>query len=126
MDSIKCDVLQLTEKELAAANEKFPLFNGKHEAYGVILEEFEEAQEEMQNLECMVGDYWKGTKENHSQEETRKELEAIYNTAVNLAVEAIQTAAMARKAIVSEESFFCTDRSQTQEGAAEYEETGKH
>lgn len=126
MDAIKNDVLRLTEKELAAANEKFPLFNGKHEAYAVILEESEEAQEEMQNLECLVSDYWKGTKENHAQEDTRKELEAIYNTAVNLAVEAIQTAAMARKAIVSEESLFRTDRSQTQEGAAESGETGKH
>lgn len=126
MDAIKNDVFILVEKELAAANEKFPLFNGKHEAYAVILEESEEAQEEMRDLEYLISEYWKGTKENHLQEETRKELEAIYNTAVNLAVEAIQTAAMARKAVVSEESLFCTDRSQIQEGAAESGETGKH
>ena len=58
MNAIKNDVLRLTEKELAAANKKFPLFNGKHEAYAIILEESEEAQEEMQNLECLVSDYW--------------------------------------------------------------------
>lgn len=126
MDAIKNDIIILTEKELAAANKKFPLFSGKHEAYAVILEEAEEAQEGMRNLEYLISSYWKGTKENHPQDATRKELESVYMAAVDLAVEAIKTATMARKAIVSEESLLYTAINRTQEGAAESSETRKH
>lgn len=37
MDAIKQKIYELTETELKAANEKFPLFASSHEAYGVIL-----------------------------------------------------------------------------------------
>lgn len=73
-DVVKRDLYGLIDKELEAANQKFPLFNSTHEAFAVILEEAEEAKEE---------------------------LTGIYKTALDLAVEAIQTAAMARKGIIS-------------------------
>ena len=38
MDAIKQKIYELTETELKAANEKFPLFASSHEAYGVIFE----------------------------------------------------------------------------------------
>lgn len=101
MDVIKNDVLSLINKELQAANEKFPLFNGPHETFAVLLEEAEEAKEESGNLEITVNNYWIGVKENHIPEAAHEELTAVYETAVNLAVEAIQTAAMARKGILS-------------------------
>ena len=36
---VKREVYKLIDKELAAANEKFPLFGSSHEAFAVILEE---------------------------------------------------------------------------------------
>ena len=45
VDAIKQKIYELTETELKAANEKFPLFASSHEAYAVIFEEFDEARE---------------------------------------------------------------------------------
>ena len=45
-DVVKRDLYGLIDKELEAANQKFPLFNSTHEAFAVILEEAEEAKEE--------------------------------------------------------------------------------
>lgn len=101
MDAIKEDVFKMVDKELAAANKKFPLFSSPHEAFAVLLEEVEEAQEEATNLEILTNNYWIGVKENHGPEAMHEEITAAYNTAVNLAIEAIQAAAMARKAILS-------------------------
>ena len=98
---VKREVYKLIDKELAAANEKFPLFGSSHEAFAVILEEAEETKEEAQNLEILVNNFWIGVRENHSPEAAHEELTAIYRTALDLAVEAIQTAAMARKGIIS-------------------------
>ena len=96
-DVVKRDLYGLIDKELEAANQKFPLFNSTHEAFAVILEEAEEAKEEAGNLD----NFWIGVKENHDPEVLHEELTGIYKTALDLAVEAIQTAAMARKGIIS-------------------------
>lgn len=98
---IKREVYKLIDEELAAANKKFPLFRSNHEAFAVILEEAEEAKEETQNLETLVNNFWIGVRENHVAEAAHEELTEIYRTALDLAVEAIQTAAMARKGILS-------------------------
>ena len=37
---------RLVSDELERANDEFPLFHSKHEAYGVLLEEFKEARDE--------------------------------------------------------------------------------
>ena len=95
-DVVKRDLYGLIDKELEAANQKFPLFNSTHEAFAVILEEAEEAKEEAGNLDILMNNFWIGVKENHD-----PELTGIYKTALDLAVEAIQTAAMARKGIIS-------------------------
>ena len=44
---------KLINDELRAANKKFPLFSSWHEAYAVILEEVEEAGEEV-NAMCFI------------------------------------------------------------------------
>ena len=100
-DVVKRDLYGLIDKELEAANQKFPLFNSTHEAFAVILEEAEEAKEEAGNLDILMNNFWIGVKENHDPEVLHEELTGIYKTALDLAVEAIQTAAMARKGIIS-------------------------
>lgn len=109
-DVIKRDIYNLIDKELEAANEKFPLFNGKHEAYAVILEEAEEAMDEAATLEILVNNFWLGVRGNHEPEALHEELTAIYNTAINLATEAMQTAAMARKGILSNIELLSIDQ----------------
>ena len=101
MDAIKQKIYELTETELKAANEKFPLFASSHEAYVVIFEEFDEAREELEMVEYSLDKFWTEVKENESPEVKNKRLTRIYENAVKLAVEAIQTAAMARKGILS-------------------------
>lgn len=101
MDAIKQKIYELTETELKAANEKFPLFASSHEAYAVIFEEFDEAREELEMVEYSLDKFWTEVKENESQEVKNKRLTRIYENAVKLAVEAIRTAAMTRKGILS-------------------------
>lgn len=101
VDAIKQKIYELTETELKAANEKFPLFASSHEAYAVIFEEFDEAREELEMIEYSLDKFWTEVKENESPEVKNKRLTRIYENAVKLAVEAIQTAAMARKGILS-------------------------
>lgn len=101
VDAIKQKIYELTETELKAANEEFPLFASSHEAYAVIFEEFDEAREELEMVEYSLDKFWTEVKENESPEVKNKRLTRIYENAVKLAVEAIQTAAMARKGILS-------------------------
>ena len=101
VDAIKQKIYELTEAELKAANEKFPLFASSHEAYAVIFEEFDEAREELEMVEYSLDKFWTEVKENESPEVKNKRLTRIYENAVKLAVEAIQTAAIARKGILS-------------------------
>lgn len=101
VDAIKQKIYELTETELKAANEKFPLFASSHEAYAVIFEEFDEAREELEMVEYSLDKFWTEVKENESPEVKNKRLTRIYENAVKLAVKAIQTAAMARKGILS-------------------------
>lgn len=44
MNVIENDVRALVDKELTAANERFPQFHSAHEGYAVILEEVEECE----------------------------------------------------------------------------------
>lgn len=101
MDAIKQKIYELTETELKAANEKFPLFASSHEAYGVIFEKFEEARDELNELESSVDRFWLGVKQNTSYIVENDRLAEIYERTARLAVEAIQIAAMARKGILS-------------------------
>jgi len=51
---------KLIENELKAANTKFPPFNSRHEAYGVLKEEYEEIKEEIDDIGIgILKDYWK-------------------------------------------------------------------
>lgn len=105
MNAIKQDVKELVQKELESANKKFPkTFRSRHEAYGVMLEEFEEATDELRNCELLLIKFKSSMKSDGSvlEEATLKHLK---QNAINLACEAGQLAAMAQKALNSEKEW---------------------
>ena len=89
------------KEELKSANEKFgDTFVSSHEAYAVLLEEIEEAKEDIEIINGRKDVYWYAVK-NGNKEMQANELEEIRKLAVNLASEAIQVAAMAVKVLNS-------------------------
>lgn len=99
MDAIRPDVEKLVSKELQSANEKFGMFHSQHEGYAIILEEFEEAKDDLDVLEFDLNCSWNYIKCNVDDEELNRNLRDIKINAISLAVEAIQVAAMAQKFI---------------------------
>lgn len=101
MDAIRPDVERLVRKELKSANEKFGMFHSQHEGYAIILEEFEEAHDDLIDLELEIKRLWNCVKCDITDEELYRNLVATKIKAVSLAVEAIQVAAMAQKFVDS-------------------------
>ena len=97
MSTIKSDVEKLVQKELGAANQKFPVFHSDYEGAAVIYEEIEEAHSEMLDMELHYKSLWQTIKENFIN--TASYAELIFDDAINIACEAIQVAAMAQKFI---------------------------
>lgn len=56
------EVQALFDKELKKANNKNPQFHSAHEGYAVLLEEVEEAKEELDGLDCYTGYIWDAVK----------------------------------------------------------------
>ena len=105
MNAIKQDVKALVQKELEFANKKFPqTFRSRHEAYGVMLEEFEEAQDELENCEYCLNLFKNAMKMDGLINEENF-LSKIKECAENLMAEAGQLAAMAQKALNSMEEW---------------------
>ena len=92
-DNDVVDHQRLVKIELAAANKKFRMFAGPHEGAGIIQEEVVEAVQEMNGLRQELNAMWMNVYSINPQISTK----GVYDRAVALAVEAIQTAAMARK-----------------------------
>ena len=83
--------------ELEAARKEHEEFHSLHEAYAVTLEEVEEAEKEMREIERTIMDVWTATKEDDTTSASMM-FNMIEKSAVALAAEAVQVAAMARKA----------------------------
>jgi len=91
---------KLIENELKVANDKFPPFQSRHEAYSVLLEELQELQEEIDDISYgIIQDYWKlcrGSKK-RGPEEAKRLLDCL-ETAINCAFkELLQLGAMVKK-----------------------------
>lgn len=84
-------------EELQEANKSFAAFNSRHEGYAVILEEAQEAETELRQMANNLNGLWELTKQNAPKEDIEMLAEGLEQSAVLLAAEAIQTAAMARK-----------------------------
>lgn len=96
MKELKEAVEVLMREEYERAEKRFgEKFHSPHEAYAVIKEEAEEAQNEMRYILGQMEAYWIRIKENMI---TDGSLEVIEKTALNAACECIQVAAMAYKA----------------------------
>lgn len=101
MSTIKSDVEKLVQKELGAANQKFPVFHSDYEGAAVIYEEIEEAESEMRGVNRHFAGAWYSVKTNE-RSRSYQYINKIKNRAVNLACEAIRVAAMAQKFIDSQ------------------------
>lgn len=98
MDAVRKDVESLVQKELDAANKKFPLFNSPHEGYAVILEEVDELKDDIAKIEQDMPVLWRVVKGNEVNEDQGKVfIRSIKIRAILAAVEAIQAAAMCDK-----------------------------
>ena len=94
MNAIENDVRALVDKELAAANERFPQFHSAHEGWAVILEEVIETEAEMKTVrESIEGMF--GFVINNA--DAKWAAQKIEYAAIHAACEAIQVAAMCRK-----------------------------
>lgn len=91
-------------RELTSANNKFPLFASNHEAYAVILEEFEETVDALEFVRESMTGFWIGVKENDKPENITEYLKRAKNYMLMCACEAIQTTAMFEKALMSMEA----------------------
>ena len=99
MDAVREDVELLVQKELETANKKFSMFRSRHEGCAVIAEEIQEAEFEFEIINEAFETIWNLTKNDECGE---VEVYKVKNSAISMAVEAIQVAAMAQKFVDSE------------------------
>lgn len=98
MDAVRKDVEDLVEKELEAANKRFPLFNSAHEGYATLAEEIDELKEKVKDIKGDKKAIWGLVKENEADgDKARVFIRSIKIRATLAAVEAIQVAAMCEK-----------------------------
>lgn len=91
---------ELIEAELAAANERFPLFRSPHEGYAVLLEEIEELGDDYGRMRRWMDHVWSFCKQNVDLTMT---IDAMMLDADSMVLEAVQVAAMVRKLRMSQE-----------------------
>ena len=94
MNAVSEDVEKLVEKELEAANERFPQFHSPHEGWAVMQEEAEELREEYDSIEMAMEQRWHRIRDGIP---TAQHVALVEQYAEAAACEAIQVAAMARK-----------------------------
>ena len=97
---IRPAVEKLAEMEKQDANRKFPLFHSMHEGYAVLLEEVEEAREALTRTEINLHTLWMHVMKNND-DRALEFAGRVREHALDLAVEAVQVAAMAQKFIDS-------------------------
>lgn len=93
-DVIEGKLHELVGIELAESNKAYGLFHSLHEGYAVLREEVEEASEALSLVKGSLSAIWLGCRNNSPSWVTAQDVE---HNALQLASEALQTAAMARK-----------------------------
>ena len=101
MEELKLEGEMLAVTELERANEKFDSeFHSTHEAYSVLKEEVEEAQEEFEYMNHELNCIWDYVKRNKT-ENALAHMKNMKKYAINMAAEAVQVGAMCEKFIDS-------------------------
>ena len=106
MEGLKLVLKDAVKTELSRAAEKFGVLNkNDHESYAIILEEWEEMQDEIENAKYNLEEFWQWSKDNKMYVATERKVqylkymrEAMYNALA----EGIQVIAMLDKAIATE------------------------
>ena len=99
MNELLSDIDRAVASELARANAKYgDKHHSPHESYAVILEEVEEADDEIDAFKTSLQSYWNSIKRNMG---GKCFLEIMHEQAKNAAAEWVQVAAMCRKALDS-------------------------
>ena len=94
MNAVENDIRALVDKELAAANERFPQFHSAHEGWAVIREEVCELAVDAEAVAGHINDAWNLIMLNENPSCSIKQVRV---RAINAACEAIQVAAMCKK-----------------------------
>lgn len=86
-------------EKLRANKEHPPRFNSPHEGYAVILEEYEECNEEQRYFKAALDSLWIAVRSDRDKDVLERILNTMKERAINLVMEAIQVAAMTQKMI---------------------------
>ena len=99
MKKLKEEMVVSANKELNRANERFPLFQSKHEGAAVIYEELEESKEALEALETSFKCLWDDVRGKETPCFLKEDITPLKlaDMALDLACEAVQTAAMHMK-----------------------------
>lgn len=102
MDKLIEEVKQLVEAEYGRSSARYGLtHNSDHEAFAVLLEEFQEAEDEVRFCGSAIERLWKRIKDDSHNDLKMESLALIKTKALLGACELIQVAAMAKKASIT-------------------------
>lgn len=102
MNKLIEEVTELIEREYGRAGAKFGLTNhSDHESYAVILEELQEAEQEVARFKDALNAFWHFVKNDYVDHDKFAECEEMNRRALLGACEMIQVAAMAKKAALT-------------------------
>lgn len=102
MNKLIAEVTELVEREYGRAGAKFGLTNhSDHESYAIILEELQEAEQELAHFKKALSDFWLFVKEDYVVHDRLAECSEMQRRALLGACELIQVAAMAKKAAMT-------------------------
>lgn len=96
------EVQELVEREYGRAGAKFGLTNhSDHESYAILLEEFQEAQNELHSVDKYMKEFWEQVKGDYAPYDKFVTCVDMEKRALLCACEMIQVAAMAKKAALT-------------------------
>lgn len=96
------EVKELIEREYGRASAIHGLTHtSDHQSYAVLLEEFEEAKEEVNLCQSCIEKFWELVKSDSPDYQKMNDLRLVYSKALFGACELIQVAAMAKKASIT-------------------------
>lgn len=104
MEKLLKDLSVMARDELERANHEFPPFASDHEGYAVILEGFEEMNEEVEAARRTLACIWRAVKTDAARD-AKNMLIAAKGTFLQAAAEAVQAAAMCDKFMRSQEQI---------------------